>query len=173
MRTALREDPDVMVIDIWSPDTVVAALEAAESGRLVLASVAASSTTEAIERLIEIVPAEARAKARASLANTLRGAVAQVLLRRARGGRIAAREILLNTSAVSTMVLEGRTLELSSALDAGRRQGMVPLTDSLASQVRDGNVHAAEAYRRAVDRNALLEVLRRDGIDTSFAELLA
>ena len=174
VRTALREDPDVMMIDdLKSSDTVMAALEAAESGRLVLASVAASSTTAAIERLIEIVPAEARTKARASLATTLRGAVAQVLLRRARGGRIAAREILLNTPAVSTMVLEGRTLELSAALDAGRRQGMVPLTDSLASQVRDGNVHAAEAYRRALDRDALLEVLRRDGIDTSFAELLA
>ena len=173
-RAALREDPDVMMIeDLKSAEIVAAALEAAESGRLVLASVAASSTIGALERLIEVFPADRRAKARTSLATALRGVVAQVLLRRAKGGRIAAREILLNTPAVSQLVLEGKMFQLPVALDSGRRHGMVPLTDSLAAHVRDGTVHVAEAYRKALDRAALVALLKREGIDTSFAERLA
>jgi twitching motility protein PilT len=173
-RTALHEDPDVMVIeDLKTPDLVTAALDAAESGRLVLASVSALSTSAAVERLIELFPSERREKIRASLAGTLRGVVGQVLVRKAKGGRIAAREILVNTPAVAALVREGNTPQLPSALESGRHHGMVPLTDSLAAQVREGTVHAAEAYRKAPDRPALLEALKRDGIDTSFAERLA
>ena len=173
-RAALREDPDVMMIeDLKSAELVSAALEAAESGRLVLASVPASSTIGALERLIELFPADRRAKARTSLATALRGVIAQVLLRRVKGGRVAAREILLNTPAVSQLVLEGKMFQLPVALDSGRRHGMVPLTDSLAAHVRDGTVQVAEAYRKALDRAALVALLKREGIDTSFAERLA
>jgi twitching motility protein PilT len=174
VRSALREDPDVIVIeDLRSAETVAAALEAAESGRLVFGSVPAASTIAALERVIEVFPGERRAKARATLAASLRGVVAQVLLRRVKGGRIAAREVLLNTPAVATLVLEGKTFQLPVALDSGRRHGMVPLTDSLATLVREGTVHAAEAYRKAIDRAALLAHLKREGVDTSFAERLA
>jgi twitching motility protein PilT len=172
-RAAVREDPDVMVIEeLKSGELVAAALEAAESGRLVLASVPAASTIGALERLIEVVPADRRAKARASLAGSLRGVIAQVMLRRVTGGRIAAREILLNTPGVSTLVLEGKMFQLPVALDAGRRHGMVPLTESLAAHVREGTVHPDEAYRKALDRAALVAALKRDGVDTSFAERL-
>lgn len=173
-RAALHEDPDVMMIeDLKSADLVAVALEAAESGRLVLASVPASSTIGALERLIEVFPADRRAKARASLAIALRGVIAQVLLRRVTGGLVAAREILLNTPAVSQLVLEGKLFQLPVALDSGRRHGMVPLTDSLAAHVREGTVQVAEAYRKALDRAALVALLKREGIDTSFAERLA
>jgi twitching motility protein PilT len=173
-RAALREDPDVMVIEeLKSADLVAAALEAAESGRLVLASVPAASTIAALERILEVFPADRRAKARASLATSLRGVIAQVLLRKVTGGRVAAREILLNTPAVSTLVLEGKMFQLPVALDSGRRLGMMPLTDSLAGFVRDGTVHPGEAYRKALDRAALVATLKRDGFDTSFAERLA
>jgi twitching motility protein PilT len=173
-RAALREDPDVMMIeDLKSADLVSAALEAAESGRLVLASVPAASTIAALERLIEVFPPDRRAKARTTLATALRGVIAQVLLRRVTGGRVAAREILLNTPAVSTLLLEGKMFQLPVALDSGRRHGMIPLTDSLATQVREGTVHVGEAYRKALDRAALVAVLKREGIDTSFAERMA
>ena len=173
-RAALREDPDVMMVEeLKSADLVSAALEAAESGRLVLASVPAASTIGALERMLELLPADRRARARMSLATSLRGVIAQVLLRRATGGRVAAREILLNTPAVSTLVLEGKMFQLPVALDSGRRHGMVPLTDSLAGYVRDGTVQAGEAYRKALDRAALVAALKRDGVDTSFAERLA
>jgi twitching motility protein PilT len=173
VRAAVREDPDVMVIeDLRSAEIVAASLEAAESGRLVFASLPASSTIAAIERLVELLPADRRPKARTSLAGSLRGVVAQVLLRKVKGGRAVAREILLNTPAVATLILEGKTFQLPVALDSGRRHGMVPLTDSLAAYVRDGSVHVAEAYRKALDRPALLALLKREGIDTSFAETI-
>ena len=170
-RAALREDPDVMMIEeLKSPELVATALEAADSGRLVLASVPAASTIAALERLLEVFPADRRPKARASLATSLRGVIAQVLLRKVTGGRVAAREILLNTPAVSTLLLEGKMFQLPVALDSGRRLGMMPLTDSLAGFVRDGTVHPGEAYRKALDRAALVATLKRDGFDTSFAE---
>jgi twitching motility protein PilT len=173
-RAALREDLDVMVIeDLKSAEMVAAALEAAESGRLVLASTSAASAIGALERVIDIFPAERRPKARMSLATSLRGVLAQVLLRKIKGGQIAAREILLNTPGVSTLVLEGKMFQLPAVLDGGRRLGMVPLTDSLVGHVREGTVQAAEAYRKALDRSALLAQLKREGIDTSFAERLA
>jgi twitching motility protein PilT len=173
-RAALREDPDVMMIeDLKSPDFIWSALEAAESGRLVLASISAASTVGAIDRVIEAFPADRRSRARATLAGSLRGVIAQVLLRRTTGGRAVAREILLNTPAVSTTILEGKTFQLPTALESGRRLGMMPLTDSLAAQVREGTVQAEEAYRKALDRESLLSALKRDGVDTSFAERLA
>jgi twitching motility protein PilT len=174
VRAALREDPDVIVVeDLRSAELVTAALEAAESGRLVLASIGAASTIGALERLIELVPSDRRARARSTLATSLRGVIAQVLLRRNTGGRVAAREILLNTPAVSQIVLEGKMFQLPVALDSGRRHGMVPLTDSLAAHVRAGTVDVAEAYRKALDRAALVALLKREGFDTSFAERLA
>ena len=174
VRSAFREDPDVLVIeDMRTPEIVSAAFEAAESGRLVFGSVAAPSTTAALDRLIEMFPIDRRAQAQTSLAGALRGVVAQTLLRKVRGGRVAAREILLNTPAVASLILEGKMFQLPVALDSGRRHGMVPLGDSLAALVRDGTVHAAEAYRKATDRAALLAALRREGVDTSFAERLA
>jgi twitching motility protein PilT len=174
VRSAFREDPDVLVIeDMRTPEIVAAALEAAESGRLVFASVSAPSTVAAVDRLIEMFPVERRAQAQTSLAGSLRGVVAQTLLRKVRGGRVAAREILLNTPAVASLILEGKTFQLPVALDSGRRHGMMPLADSFAALVREGTVHAAEAYRKAPDREALLASLRREGVDTSFAERLA
>ena len=174
VRSAFREDPDVLVIeDIRTPEIVSAAFEAAESGRLVFGSVSAASTVAAIDRLIEMFPPDRRPQAQTSLASALRGLVAQTLLRKVKGGRIAAREVLLNTPAVASLILEGKTFQLPVALASGRRHGMMPLADSMAALVREGTVHAAEAYRKAPDREALLAALRRDGVDTSFAERLA
>ena len=174
VRSAFREDPDVLVIeDMRTPEIVSAALEAAESGRLVFGSVSAVSTVAAIDRLIEMFAPDRRPQAQTSLASALRGVVAQTLLRKVKGGRIAAREVLLNTPAVASLILEGKTFQLPVALASGRRHGMMPLADSMAALVREGTVHAAEAYRKAPDRETLLAALRRDGVDTSFAERLA
>jgi twitching motility protein PilT len=174
VRSALLEDPDVLALDdLQSPEIVALALEAVESGRLVFASVPASSSVAAVERVIELFPVAQRSAVQASLATALRAVIAQVLLRKASGGRTVAREVLLNTPAVSAIIQSGRTADLAAALDAGRGHGMLPLTESLAGLVREGTVHVAEAYRKALDRTALLAQLRRDGFDTSFAERLA
>jgi twitching motility protein PilT len=171
---AMREDPDVLVVeDVHSADVASALLDAAESGRLVFASVTSSSAPEAVQVFLDLFAENQRLPARASLAASLRAVVSQMLLRKLAGGRTAARELLFNTAAVATLILEGKSAELHAALESGRRHGMLPLTDALASLVREGTVHAAEAYRKAPDRPSLLVALTREGVDTAFAERLA
>jgi len=173
VRSASREEPDVLVIeDVRSHEVAAMALEAAESGRLVFASVPGLSASSAIERLIELFPAERREKVQASLAASLRGVVSQVLLRKLRGGRVAAREVLLNTPAVASLIMEGKTFQLPAAIENGRRAGMISFTDSLSALVREGVVHPSHAYRKAPSRDQLVAALHRDGVDSSIAERL-
>ncbi|RPH64226.1 MAG: hypothetical protein EHM89_02175 [Acidobacteria bacterium] len=173
-RTALRENPDVLVIeDLRTPELLNVALAAAESGHLVIGSLSAHTTTAAIDRIIDQTTPERRPKIQLALAEALRGIVAQVLVRKAGGGRLAAREVLLNTSSVANLIAEGKTSQLPLALDSGRRYGMVPLNDALVAFVQSGVVDAREAYRQAADRPEFLNQLRREGVDTSFVERLA
>jgi twitching motility protein PilT len=173
-RAALREDPDVLVIEeLASADAVAAAVEAAQSGRLVFGGLRASTAEAAIERLVEQAPSERRPQLRSAIASTLRGVVAQALLRKRGGGRVAARELLLNTPAVAALIAEGNLFQIRAALQSGRKLGMVPLNDALTSLVRAGVVDPGEAYRKAIDREGLVAQLRREGMDTSFVERLA
>ena len=173
-RAALRENPDVLVIeDLRSPDVLQVALDAAGSGLLVFASVTAASATAALERLVDLCPSDERRNVRAALAEHLRGVVAQVLLRKAGGGRLAARELVLNTNAVAALVSDGQIAQLPRAIDSGRKLGMAPLNDALVAFVQSGAVDVREAYRKADDKSGLLALLRREGIDTSFVERLA
>jgi len=173
-RAALRENPDVLVIDdLRTPELVGLALEAADSGHLVIGSMTAHTTSAAIARLIDTAPYEKQTQVALGLSETLRGAVAQVLLRKSGGGRVAARELLFNTPSVAALIAEGKIGQLPLALDSGRKYGMVPMNDALLAFVQSGAVEAREAYRKAYDRVAFLEQLRREGIDTSFVERLA
>ena len=173
VRAACREEPDVLIVeDLHTQELAALALDAAESGRLVFASVPGVSTPSALERLIELFPAERREKVQASLAGTLRGIVSQVLLRKLRGGRVAAREVLINTPAVAGLILEGKTFQLPAALENGRTSGMISFAESLASLVREGTVHPAHAYRKAPNRDQFMAALRRSGVDTAIAERL-
>ncbi len=173
-RAALRENPDVLVIeDLRSPEIVSLALDSAEAGRLVIAAISANTTVSAIARLVDQFPVERRSQAQLTIAEALRGVIAQVLLRKTGGGRIAARELLLNTPAVASLIAEGKLEQLPAAMESGRKHGMVPLGDALVGFVQSGAVDAREAYRKAFDREAFLAVLKREGIDTSFIERLA
>lgn len=170
-RAALREDPDVLVVESLRTSALIdAALEAAASGQLVIGGFPAHSTTAAVDRIINLYPAGDRRQVQLALAENLRGIVAQVLLRKIGGGRLAAREVLLNTPAVAGVIAEGRTSQLPMAIDGGRRQGMVPLNDALIGLVQSGVVEVREAYRRAADRASFVAALKRIGMDTSAFE---
>lgn len=173
-RAALRENPDVLVIeDLRSAEVLHLALDAAGSGLLVFASVTAASAPAAVERVLDLAAADRRTAVQAALAEHLRGVVTQVLLRKSSGGRLAARELLLNTEAVASLIADGQVGQLPLAMDGGRKRGMVPLNDALVAFVQSGAVDVREAYRKAPDRATLLSLLKREGIDTSFVERLA
>jgi twitching motility protein PilT len=149
------------------------ALEAAASGHLVIGGFSAHNATETIDRTIDLYAPENARQVQLALADNLRGVVAQVLLPKTSGGRVAAREVLLNTPAVAGVIAEGTTSQLPMAIEGGRRHGMVPLNDSLVAFVQSGAVDVREAYRYVIDRPAFLALLKRQGIDTSFVERLA
>jgi twitching motility protein PilT len=173
-RAALREDPDVLVIeDVRNGALMNVALEAAASGHLVIGGFSAHSATETIDRIIHFYAPGDRPQMQAALAEQLRGVVVQVLLRNNGGGRLPARELLLNTAAVASVIAEGQTSQLPMAIESGRRHGMVTLNDSLAGFVQSGAVEVSEAYRRSADRTGLLSLLKRRGIDASFMEKIA
>lgn len=170
-RAALREDPDVLVVESLQTAALLdIALEAAASGQLVIGGLSAHDAASAIDHIINLYPAEKRRHVQLALAENLRGVVAQVLVRKIGGGRVAAREVLLNTAAVASVIADGRTSQLPMAIDAGRSRGMRRLTDALAALVQSGEVDIREAYRNAADRKGLLTELHRLGIDTASLE---
>ena len=173
-RAALREDPDVLVLEeLRSAAVMNVALDAASSGQLVIGGLPAPNATGAIDRIIDLYPPEYRRQVQLSLAQNLRGVVSQVLLRKTGGGRLAAREVLINTPAVRSILAEGKTSQLPLAIEGGRAHGMVPLNDWLVGYVQSGAVDVREAYRRSVDRAGLLALLKRQGLDTSAIERFA
>ena len=170
-RAALREDPDVLVVESMRTAPLInVALEAAASGQLVIGGFPAHNATAAVDRIINLYPPENRRQVQLALAENLKGIVAQVLLRKTGGGRLPAREVLLNTPAVAGIIAEGRTSQLPAAIEGGRRQGMLPLNDALAALVQSGAVDIREAHRRAADRTGFLGLLKRLGMDTTVIE---
>ncbi|WDM59107.1 PilT/PilU family type 4a pilus ATPase [Pseudomonas sp. NEEL19] len=132
LRSALRQDPDVIMIgELRDLQTIRLALQAAETGHLVLATVHARSAASSIERLVEVFAADEKPLVRAMLAESLQMVVAQVLVRRVGGGRVAAREVLVATPAVRNLVREGRMAQLCSVMQAGGAQGMRTMEGAL------------------------------------------
>jgi twitching motility protein PilT len=173
-RSALREGPDVLVIDdLLSPQMVPLILNAASEGLLVFVSIAAHSTTDAVQRFMELAAPEMRGAVQSAMAESFRGAVAQVLLKKTGGGLVSAREVLLATAPVSRVIGEGQFAQLPHALESGRKHGMISFSDALLDFVRSGAVDVREAFRKAPDRDRLLTGLKREGIDTSLVERLA
>lgn len=125
LRSALRQDPDVIMLgELRDLESIRLALRAAETGHLVLATVHARSAVSCIERLVEAFAAEEKALVRAMLAESLRMVVAQALLKRRGGGRVAAREVLVATPALRHLIREGRMAQVASLMQTGAGQGM-------------------------------------------------
>ena len=150
------------------------ALEAAASGHLVIGGFSAHNATESIDRIIDFyAPEYCPAGAAGARRQPARRGRAGPAAEDTGGGRVAAREVLLNTPAVAGVIAEGKTSQLPMAIEGGRRLGMVPLNDALVSYVQSGVVDVREAYRHVSDRPAFLALLKRQGVDTSALERLA
>ncbi len=156
LRAALRESPDVIVLgELRDAESATAALGAAETGHLVLATMHAPGATGAIDRILDLFDERRQRQARTQLASALRMVVTQTLLARLGGGRVAAAEVVPVTAAVANIIRKGELQTLSTAIQSGRDVGMVPLERSLAQLVQRGLVGEAEAQRAATD-SALL-----------------
>jgi twitching motility protein PilT len=157
LRDALRSDPDVIVVgELRDPETIRLALTAAETGHLVLASIHSGSAAACIERVVDAYPADQRSQIRVQLADALRAVVVQRLLPRQRGsGRIAALEVLRVNRAASNVIREGKTAQLGTVLQAGKREGMISLERCLADYVQSGVVSLEQARAASNDPDSL------------------
>ena len=165
LKRGLRQDPDVILVgEMRDPETIELALTAAETGHLVLASLHSPDALGAIDRVISALPADRQAQARIQLAGTLKAILAQTLLPRKDGmGRVAAREILLGTVAVTSLVREGRTHQIYSVLETSRDIGMQTMEKSLADLVLGDVVTAEQAELRAIRPDALRHLIAQPG----------
>ncbi len=162
---ALREHPDVLVLgELPDAATIRLALEAAQSGALVLATTQAPGAVAALERLVDAFPSDQQPRARALLADVVKAVVAQVLCWRVAGGRAPALEVLLSTPVLAAMVREGKWSQVQPNVQGGRHAGMIAMADALAELVAAGEVTSQEAWSRAADRTALAAAYKARGI---------
>ncbi|VXD00863.1 transporter [Enterobacterales bacterium 8AC] len=144
LRAALREDPDVILLgELRDTTTIRLALTAAETGHLVLATLHTRSAPQAVERLVDVFPAEEKPYVRAQLASSLQAVIAQKLLSKPGGGRVAIYEILTATAAVSSMIREGKTHQLASVLQTGAQSGMQTFEQGLQQRIQAGLLSGA------------------------------
>jgi twitching motility protein PilT len=161
LKAALREDTDIVLVgEMRDLETVSLALTAAETGLLVFGTLHTNNARKTIDRMVDVFPADRQAQARAMLANSLRGVVAQLLLKRAdRPGRIAVNEILISTPAVAAIIREGATQKLQDVIVSGKAQGMQFMDDAIGELLEKGIVSAHEAFMKAIDKNRFKPLL--------------
>jgi twitching motility protein PilT len=161
LKAALREDADIVLVgEMRDLETISLALTAAETGLLVFATLHTNNATKTIDRLVDVFPAARQAQARTMLANSLRGVLAQLLLKKADGsGRLAANEILFANPAVAAIIREGATQKLQDVIVAGKGQGMQFMDDAIHALLQAGAVSAHEAFMKAVEKSRFKEFL--------------
>jgi twitching motility protein PilT len=155
LKAALREDVDaVLVGEMRDLETISLALTAAETGLLVFGTLHTNNARKTVDRMVDVFPAERQPQARAMLANSLRGVLAQLLLKRSdRPGRIAVNEILIANAAVAAIIREGATQKLQDVIVSGKAQGMQFMDDAIWALLEQGIVSAHEAFMKAIDKN--------------------
>nr|VFK59239.1 MAG: twitching motility protein PilT [Candidatus Kentron sp. TUN]VFK62748.1 MAG: twitching motility protein PilT [Candidatus Kentron sp. TUN]VFK67822.1 MAG: twitching motility protein PilT [Candidatus Kentron sp. TUN] len=156
LRSALREDPDVILIgEMRDLDTIRLALTAAETGHLVFGTLHTSSAAKTIDRIVDVFPAAEKDMIRAMLSESLRAVIAQILLKKIDGGRAAAHEIMIVTPAIRNLIRENKVAQIYSAIQTGQQFGMQTLDQSIRELVASGIVSPQEAQSKTVDKNAI------------------
>ena len=154
LRASLREDADIVLVgEMRDLETISLALTAAETGLLVFGTLHTNNARKTVDRIIDVFPAEQQAQARTMLAGSLRGVVAQLLMKRCdKPGRVAVNEILFATPAVSAIIREGATQKLADVIIGGKGMGMQFMDDAIWQKLQQGIVSPEEAYMKAIDK---------------------
>lgn len=157
LRSALREDPDVILIgEMRDYETISLAMTAAETGHLVFGTLHTSSAAQTIDRIIDACPIHAQEQVRNQLANMLQGIIAQNLIPRSdKKGRVAAVEVLIGTDAVKNLIRSNKIPQMETVMQGGTRQGMQTLTESLAKLYQTGQISYETALEYANDRSEM------------------
>lgn len=161
LRSALREDPDVVLIgEMRDLETIQAAITIAETGHLVFATLHTNSAAQSIDRMIDVFPSHQQPQVRTQLANMLMAVCAQRLVPAISGGRIVAAEIMVANSAIRSLIRDGKTHQIDTAIQTGADQGMQTMDRTLAKLVQTGVITYDAAREFAVDINELDRLVR-------------
>ena len=166
LRGALREDPDIILVgEMRDMETIQLALEAAETGHLVLSTLHTISASKTVDRIIEVFPGDLQAQVRSSLAESLRAVVSQTLFKRVdKPGRVAALEILLGISSVRNLIRENKTFQLESVIQTGRGKGMQDLDSEITRLLEAGQISGMDAFYNCVNKDKFRKFLEPDQI---------
>lgn len=150
LRRALRQDPDVILIgEMRDLETISMAITAAETGHLVFGTLHTTSAISTVDRIVDVFPTDAQQQVRVQLSSTLQGVISQTLVSKVGGGRVAAREILIATDAVRSLIREAKTSQMLNIMQTGRAYGMGTLEDELLKLVADGLITPDDAIGKA------------------------
>lgn len=157
LRAALREDPDIILVgELRDLETIRLALTAAETGHLVFGTLHTSSAPKTIDRIIDVFPGNEKQLVRSMLSESLRAVIAQTLLKKIGGGRIAAHEVLVGTSAVKNLIREDKVAQIYSMMQTGAQYGMQTLDQNLSYLVKSGQVDRMAAQAKAQDKTSFM-----------------
>lgn len=161
LRSALREDPDVILVgEMRDYETISAAVAAAETGHLVLSTLHTTSAAQTVERIIDACPLEGQNQMRSQFANVIRGVITQQLIPTANGeGRVIATEVMIANFAISNLIRENKTIQIPSLLQSGRREGMHTLNDDLVRLVQDDKITRDTALKVSDDPGSLEKMI--------------
>jgi twitching motility protein PilT len=167
LRGALREDPDIILVgEMRDLETVALAMEAAMTGHLVLATLHTMNAMKTVDRVVEIFPSNQQAQVRSTLADALRAVISQTLLKRVDiKGRVAALEILICTPAARNLIREGKTYQIPSVMQTGKKYGMQTLDDAIFELLERKKISGEDAYINCYDKPRFIKFLRHQPSD--------
>jgi len=162
LRGALREDPDIILVgEMRDLETIELALEAASTGHLVFGTLHTQSAAKTVDRVIDVFPANQQAQIRTTLSESLKGVVAQNLFKRIdKKGRIAVLEILIVTPATSNLIREGKTFQIPSVIQTGKKYGMQSLDDAILEALQAKKISPEDAYDKAIVKERFVQFLK-------------
>jgi twitching motility protein PilT len=162
LRGALREDPDIILVgEMRDLETIQLALEAASTGHLVFGTLHTTNAPKTVDRIIDVFPSHQQAQIRTTLSESLKGVIAQNLFKRIdKKGRCAALEVLVCTYAVSALIREGKTHQIPSSMQTGKKYGMQTLDDAIMELLLKKWISPEDAYDKAIDKQRFVEFLK-------------
>ena len=161
LRGALREDPDIILVgEMRDLETIELALEAASTGHLVFGTLHTQSAAKTVARIIDVFPAHQQSQIRTTLSESLKGVVAQNLFKRIdKKGRMAVLEVLVVTPAVANLIREGKTFQIPSAIQTGKKYGMQSLDDAILIALEAKKISPEDAYDKAIVKERFVQFL--------------